>query len=89
MINNKIKLNIPENIPKRCSILSQPTKMCAKVVGASSDIFGNVRKSSENRWKCLEIPVMTRQKPHAFDPEKVSRDNLVLIFCGNEMDNFC
>ena len=42
---------------------------CSKVVGISLDIFGNIRKSSENRWKSSEvagtfseIPVMTRQK---------------------------
>ena len=46
----------------------------------SSYIFGNVRKSSENRRKSSEvartfseIPVMTRQKSHAFDSEKVGR----------------
>ena len=50
---------------------------CSKVVGISLDIFGNVRKSSENRWKSLEvawtfsvIPVMTRQNSHAFDSKK-------------------
>ena len=53
---------------------------CSKVVGISLDIFGNVRKSSENRRKYSEvaqtfseIPVMTRQKSHAFDSEKVGR----------------
>ena len=53
---------------------------CSKVVGISSDIFGNVWKSSENRQKSSEvartfseIPVMTRQKSHAFDSEKVGR----------------
>ena len=53
------------------------------------DIFGNVWKSGENRWKCSEILVMTRQKPHAYDSEKVGRYNLVLIFRGNKMTNFC
>ena len=55
-------------------------RKCSKVVGISSDIFGNVRKSSENRRKSsevvrtfLEIPVTTRQKSHAFKPEKVGR----------------
>ena len=55
-------------------------RKCSKVVGISSDIFGNVRKSSENRRKSSEvartfseIPVMTRQKSHAFDSEKVGR----------------
>ena len=50
------------------------------VVGTSSDIFGNVRKSSGNRRKSSEvavtfseIPVMTRRKSHAFDSEKVGR----------------
>ena len=45
--------------------------------------FGNVRKSSENRRKSsevartfLEIPIVTRQQPHAFDSEKVGRYNL-------------
>ena len=53
---------------------------CSKVVGIPSDIFGNIRKSRENRWesseearKFSEIPVMTRQKSHAFDSEKVAR----------------
>ena len=51
-----------------------------KVVGISSDIFGNVRKSSENPRKSSEtartfseIPVMMTQKSHAFDSEKVGR----------------
>ena len=55
-------------------------RKCSKVIGISSDIFGNVWKSSENRRKSLEvartfseIPVMTRQKSHAFDSEKVDR----------------
>ena len=55
-------------------------RKCSKVVGISSDIFGSVRKSSKNRRKSsevartfLEIPVMTRQKSHAFDSEKVGR----------------
>ena len=53
---------------------------CSKVVGISSDILGNVRKSSENRRKFSEVArmfseilVMTRQKSHAFDSEKVGR----------------
>ena len=53
---------------------------CSKVVRISLDIFGNVQKSSENGWKSLEvartfseIPVMMRQKSHAFDLEKVGR----------------
>ena len=55
-------------------------RKCSKVVRISSDIFGNFRKSSENRRKSSEvartfseIPVMTRQKSHAFDSEKVGR----------------
>ena len=28
---------------------------CSKVIGISSDIFGNVGKSSENRLKCSEV----------------------------------
>ena len=55
-------------------------RKCSKVVGISSFIFGNVRKSSETRrkssevaWTFPEIPVMTRQKSHAFDSEKVGR----------------
>ena len=55
-------------------------RKCSKVVGISSFIFGNVRKSSENHRKSsevastfLEIPVMTRQKSHGFDSEKVGR----------------
>ena len=53
---------------------------CSKVVGILSSIFSNVRKSSENSQKFSEvartfpeIPVMTRQKFHAFDSEKVGR----------------
>ena len=53
-------------------------RKCSKVVRISSDIFGKVRKSSENlrkslevTWMFSEIPVMTRQKSHAFDSEKV------------------
>ena len=45
----------------------------SKVVGISSDIFGNVRTSSEVAWTFPEIPVMTRQNSHAFDSEKVGR----------------
>ena len=62
-------------------------RKCSKVVGISSDIFGNVRKPSENRWKSSEvaqtfsdIPVMMRQKSHAFDSEKVSRYTLMAFF---------
>ena len=59
---------------------------CSKVVGTSSDIFGRVRKSSENRRKSSEvartfseIPVMTRQKSQAFDSEKVGRYTMVKL----------
>ena len=59
---------------------SHSNRKCSKVVGISSDILGNVRKSSENRRKysevsrtLSEIPVMTSQKSHAFDLEKVGR----------------
>ena len=55
-------------------------RKCLKVVEISSDILGHVRKSSENRRKSSEvarmfseIPLMTRQKSHAFDSEKVGR----------------
>ena len=55
-------------------------RKCSKVVGISSDIFGNVRKYSENHRKSSEVGrtfseilVMTRQKSHAFDSEKVGR----------------
>ena len=55
-------------------------RKCSKVVGTSSDIFGNVWKSSENSGKSSqvagtfsEIPVITRRKSHAFDSEKVGR----------------
>ena len=55
-------------------------RKCSKVVGISSDIFGSLQKSSENRRKSSEkarsfseIPVMTRQKSHALDSEKVGR----------------
>ena len=59
-------------------------RKCSKVVGiSSSSIFGNVCRSSENRRKSSEvagafpeIPVMTRQKSHAFDSEKVGRCRL-------------
>ena len=50
----------------------------SEAVGTSSDIFGNVRKSSQNSRKSSEvartfseIPVTTKQKSHAFDSEKV------------------
>ena len=53
-------------------------RKCSKVVGISSFVSGNVRKSSENHRQSSEvartfskIPVMTRQKSHAFDSEKV------------------
>ena len=62
-------------------------RRCSKVVGISSDIFGNVRKSSENRRKSSEvartfseIPVKTRQKSHAFDSEKVGRYTMFLLW---------
>ena len=48
-------------------------RKCSKFVGISSDIFGNVRKSSEVSRTFSEIPVMTRQKYHTFDSEKVGR----------------
>ena len=55
-------------------------RKCSKVVGISSFIFGTVRKSSDNRQQSSEvtrtfseIPVMMRQKSHAFDSEKVGR----------------
>ena len=58
--------------------LIRSNRKCSKIVGISSDIFGNVRKSSENHWKSSEvgrtfseIPVITRQKSLAFDSEKV------------------
>ena len=62
-------------------------RKCLKIVGISSDIFRNIRKSSENCRKSLEvartfseIPVMTRQKSHAFDSEKVGRYIVVSQF---------
>ena len=55
-------------------------RKCSEVVGISLDIFGNVRKSSENRQKSSEmartfseISVMMRQKSHVFNSEKVGR----------------
>ena len=62
-------------------VLQSETKLAgSKVVGTSSDNFGNVRKSSENGRKSSEvagtfseIPVMRRRKSHAFDSEKVGR----------------
>ena len=61
-------------------------RKCSKVVGISSSIFDNVRKSSENRWRSSEvartfpeIPVMTRQKSYAFHSEKVGRYRMVLF----------
>ena len=55
-------------------------RKCSKVVKISSDILGHVWKCSENRQKSSEvarmfseIPLMTRQKSHAFDSEKVGR----------------
>ena len=59
------------------------SRKCSKVIGISSDIFGTVRKSSESRRKSSEvartfseIPVMTRQKSHSFDSEKVGRHKI-------------
>ena len=58
---------------------------CSKIVGISSDIFGNVGKSLENCRKSSEVTrtfseilVMTRQKSHAFDSEKVGK--YIVIF---------
>ena len=48
-------------------------RKCSKVVGISSDIFGNVRKSSEVARTFSEIPVMTGQESHALESEKVGR----------------
>ena len=56
-------------------------------VSVCSDIFGNVRNSSENRRKSSEvartfseIQVVTRQKSHSFDSEKGGRySNLVFV----------
>ena len=60
-------------------------RKCSEVIGISLDIFGNVRKSSENHRKSSkvartfsEIPVMTRQKSHAFDSEKVGRYIMII-----------
>ena len=75
-------------------------RKCSKVVRISSDIFGNFRKSSENRRKSSEvartfseIPVMTRQKSHAFDSEKVGRYTIVeanmLHSCGHHVARCC
>ena len=48
------------------------------------NISCNISKSSENRRKSSEVArtfseilVMTRQKSHAFDPEKVGRYTMV------------
>ena len=64
---------------------------CSKVVGISSDILGNIRTSSENRRKSSEvartfseIPVMTRQKSHAFDSEKAGRYTNCVTSCIND-----
>ena len=69
-------------------------RKCSKVVGISSDIFGNVRNSSENRRKSSEvartfsdIPVMMRQKSHAFDSEKVSRYTFMAFFLRQEFQS--
>ena len=50
------------------------------ISSSSSGIFGNIRTSLGNRRKSLdvavmlsEIPIMTRQKSHTFDSEKVGR----------------
>ena len=58
-------------------------RKCSKVVEILSDIFGNIGKSSESCCKFSEvprmfseIPVMTRQKSHVFDSEKVGRYRL-------------
>ena len=59
-------------------------RKCSKVVGISSSIFDSVRKSLENRRRSSEvartfpeIPVMTKQKSHAFHSEKVGRYKLM------------
>ena len=66
-------------------------RKCSKVIGISSDVFGNISKSSENRWKSSEvarmfpeIPVMTRQKSHAFDSEKVGR-YIIHVQCTSDI----
>ena len=55
-------------------------RKCSKVIEISLDILGNLRKSLENRQKSSEvagtfseIPLMLRQKSHAFDSEKVGK----------------
>ena len=49
-------------------------RKCSKVVGISSDIFGNVRKSLENLRKSSEVAwTFLGQNSHAFDSEKVDR----------------
>lgn len=58
-------------------IASEVLKDCQKIFRhfqQHSDLehFGN-RKSSEVTGTFLEIPVITRQKSHVFDSEKVSR----------------
>ena len=45
---------------------------CTKVIGTSSDIFGNVRKFSENRWKSSEVAGMFFGNPGQ-DEMKISR----------------
>ena len=60
--------------------IKRSNRKLSKVVGISSDIFGNVRKTSENCRKSAEvartfseIPLTTRQNSHAFDSENVDR----------------
>ena len=55
---------------------------CSKFVGTSSDIFGNVRKSSENLRKCSEvagtfreIAVIIRRKSYALSQKKLAGIN--------------
>ena len=74
-------------------------RKCSKVVRISSDIFRNVWKSSENCRKSgkylevaptfFEIPVMGRQKSHAFDLEKVGRYVIIVLhfFCFNQPEH--
>ena len=60
---------------------------CSKVVLISSDIFGNdgkfsenCQKSSEVTWTFSEILVMTRQKSHTFESEKVGRYTMCAFY---------
>ena len=75
-------------------------RKCSKVVEITLDILSNVRKSSGNCRKSSEaartfseIPLMTRQKSHTFDSEKVGRysaaDRPTIQKCRSSTEQEC